>query len=98
MTIRFEHKIKGGLPVIIEVTDYQPGSPGSFDEPPESEWVETRILWKSGKEITGDVYYSIPQEDIDDIENAAIDAVKKDQAEYECEAALERYEDRRYYG
>lgn len=94
MTIRFAYETADGELVMVRVTGYSPGSPWSFDEPPEPEEVEIEMSWA----LDGSPLDTLSEQQIERIELAAIEAVKKDQAEYECEAALERYEDRRYYG
>lgn len=88
--VEFETTVKGGLPVIATCRLY-PAEPdiGITQEQVEME----SICWLSGKEVSRNVYRSIPQSDIDRIEeearNGAVDRAA-DYADYLYEQRRDR--------
>lgn len=80
----------GGKPVVFSITDYCPGSPGTWDEPGEPPYLE----WHA-KDPSVDAV--LDEFDIaDEIEERLLAMLYHYQRESRAETAIERAEERRY--
>lgn len=80
----------GGKPVVFSITDYCPGSPGTWDEPGEPPYLE----WHA-KDPSVDAV--IDEFDIEnEIEERLLAAIEHGQQASRTESAIERAEERRY--
>lgn len=80
----------GGKPVVFSITDYLPGSPGTWDEPAEPPYLE----WHADDDLVDAV---IDEFGIDnEIEERLLAAIEHGRQISRTESAIERAEERRY--